>query len=1167
MEIRELNLAAFGPFSERLLEFTSSGGGLHIVYGPNEAGKSSSLRGLKALLFGIPSRTTDNFLHVNKDLRIAGKLRSNNGQELAVVRRKGNKNTLLTPAGDPLNDAALAPFLHGVNAEVFEMLFGIDHPALVQGGQEILEQKGEVGQALFAASMGSAALHGVLEQLDQEADELFKPRGSTQAINAALKMHTQLQKDIKAQSLSSREWGEARRALERTNKELAQVQDELEQAKAGRNRLRRIQRALPKITARREFLQQLDVLGAVVVLPDDFGKRRHTAVLELEKAQAIANSATSNLGGLQEQIAAITVNSEVLELAETIEDLHARLGGHRKAMQDHPHLEAQRSQLLTDAEVLLKAVRPELALADAETLRPVMTKGVRIAELGNQRQALTERVTQAGKVLRDSDSRLQQARTDREVLPETGSPEALRKQVTRVRKQGDLDEVLRSGHSELESLERACRGDLARLGARWQGSLEDIPGLPLPARESIDRFEQEYAALDVRVQRLSDRQDEYANTGREAQKQLDEIQHAGAVPTEQDLLGVRAGRDRAWGLLRRQWLEGEAVDAQARELDPDRALPEAFESRITDADELADRLRREADRVHKQASLLAAQEDAKLRAEQVSRELAACNEENQRVDKAWDNLWAPCNIQPRTPREMRALLDEMEKLRERIDQLNSLRQQASDTGLLREAHIHALQLELKALGEAIPESESLETLLTESEVLVDRIEELARQKTSLDKEIKTREQRLDTARSEQQDANSALQAWKGQWQEAVQDLGLAADALPAEVADILENIRSLFGKLNDAGNLRIRIEGINTDAGAFREEVASVVARVASEFAELPAEQSVVHLTSLVSETGKQESRRQQLEEQIQKAEEAIKGAEAIHKTMTERLDTLCKEAQCKDYSGLEPAERRSGEYQSLKGDIETLEQELRDIGEGMTLAELEAASDETNPDTLPGEIEALTGRIDEELEPRKTELAVAKGEQQKELGLMDGSDDAAALADEAQSVLVGIRSNAEQYVRVKLASRILRDEIERYRQQHQGPLLERASEHFVVLTQGSFAGLRADFNEKDEPVLVGVRPGDEHVTVEGMSSGTRDQLYLALRLASLEQYMESAEPMPFIVDDILVHFDDERSKATLGVLAELAGKTQIILFTHHRRLVEQAQALGAAAPVTVHEL
>jgi uncharacterized protein YhaN len=87
------------------------------------------------------------------------------------------------------------------------------------------------------------------------------------------------------------------------------------------------------------------------------------------------------------------------------------------------------------------------------------------------------------------------------------------------------------------------------------------------------------------------------------------------------------------------------------------------------------------------------------------------------------------------------------------------------------------------------------------------------------------------------------------------------------------------------------------------------------------------------------------------------------------------------------------------------------------------------------------------------------------------------------------------------------------------------------------------------------------------MSSGTRDQLYLALRLASLEKYMDSAEPMPFIVDDILVHFDDARAQATLGVLAELARHTQVILFTHHARLVEQVRALQTAVPVTVQAL
>ena len=109
------------------------------------------------------------------------------------------------------------------------------------------------------------------------------------------------------------------------------------------------------------------------------------------------------------------------------------------------------------------------------------------------------------------------------------------------------------------------------------------------------------------------------------------------------------------------------------------------------------------------------------------------------------------------------------------------------------------------------------------------------------------------------------------------------------------------------------------------------------------------------------------------------------------------------------------------------------------------------------------------------------------------------------------------------------------------------------------------DFNDSDEPILVGIRPEGERVNVEGMSSGTRDQLYLALRLASLEKYMQSSEPMPFIVDDILVDFDDARSQAALSSLADLAKKTQVILFTHHSRVVEQSKKVNGV--VNVQEL
>ena len=87
------------------------------------------------------------------------------------------------------------------------------------------------------------------------------------------------------------------------------------------------------------------------------------------------------------------------------------------------------------------------------------------------------------------------------------------------------------------------------------------------------------------------------------------------------------------------------------------------------------------------------------------------------------------------------------------------------------------------------------------------------------------------------------------------------------------------------------------------------------------------------------------------------------------------------------------------------------------------------------------------------------------------------------------------------------------------------------------------------------------------MSAGTRDQLYLALRLGYLEHRLDCHEPMPFFVDDILVHFDDDRALATMEVLAELSHKTQVIFFTHHQHLVELAEANLSGKELFLHHL
>ena len=192
MEIRRIDFVAFGSFTNKSLVFDKKKAGLHIIYGSNEAGKSTALRGLNALLFGFHPKTPDNFKHDYKQLRIDGYLRLSNGSELEFARYKRMRKTLQTIDGELLEDKVLLPYLQGVTQELFENLFGIDHPALVKGGKDILEQKGDTGQALFSASIGSQSIHAVTEKLESEACALFLSSGQKPVINSSIKEFKEL---------------------------------------------------------------------------------------------------------------------------------------------------------------------------------------------------------------------------------------------------------------------------------------------------------------------------------------------------------------------------------------------------------------------------------------------------------------------------------------------------------------------------------------------------------------------------------------------------------------------------------------------------------------------------------------------------------------------------------------------------------------------------------------------------------------------------------------------------------------------------------------------------------------------------------------------------------------------------------------------------------------
>ena len=87
-----------------------------------------------------------------------------------------------------------------------------------------------------------------------------------------------------------------------------------------------------------------------------------------------------------------------------------------------------------------------------------------------------------------------------------------------------------------------------------------------------------------------------------------------------------------------------------------------------------------------------------------------------------------------------------------------------------------------------------------------------------------------------------------------------------------------------------------------------------------------------------------------------------------------------------------------------------------------------------------------------------------------------------------------------------------------------------------------------------------QNMPVTALSRGTREPLMLALRLALVSQYARRGIRLPVVLDEVLVHLDMQRARATAEVLKDFAaaGGHQIFLFTCHKHLVSLFTEMGA---------
>ena len=219
-------------------------------------------------------------------------------------------------------------------------------------------------------------------------------------------------------------------------------------------------------------------------------------------------------------------------------------------------------------------------------------------------------------------------------------------------------------------------------------------------------------------------------------------------------------------------------------------------------------------------------------------------------------------------------------------------------------------------------------------------------------------------------------------------------------------------------------------------------------------------------------------------------------------IASLMQAAGCASMGELEKALERCEQAERLRQQLSDLEDQLLHIGDGLSLPELTAEAAEVPVDRVAGELDSLEESM-LRLEQEREELNRSFGATEREYQAKVEGTNAAALeaAEHAQDILAQLAAAVERYLKLRMAATVLRRAIERFREEHQDPVLTRAGEIFRQLTEGSFSHLVVDYDEKDNPVIKGVR-GGEQAEIEGMSDGTQDQLYLALRLASIELYL-----------------------------------------------------------------
>jgi len=1169
MRIDELHLFRYGKFTDFTLEFGQhqvDTPDLHIIYGPNEAGKTTLMSAYLDFLFGFPQQPTYNFKHANNVLKVGGVIRADNKTHV-FQRLKKNKNSLVDASEQPADDGILLQQLAGLGKSSYKNMFSLNDVTLIEGGESILASEGELGKLLYSATTGVAQLSDALLRM-RTTSELFYKKGKRKFELAELRNKLkQIDNERKTIDIEARTYAKLAKQRNAANTAYKALDAELDTLKLHIQKLRRKKTAYPRLISLKRLQQAMHPLEKLPDIPNNWIDEVKQLQLDSIKTETIALDFIEKIQSIDKAIQLIVPDEAALAASHMWKHIEQEQSSFQLATNNLPDIE----QLLRDCNTDIEGYLYKLGKVGIDNPRSLVLDAITqsaIKDLIKQYPDLLAQVTTTKKELASAKDQLTQnealftqngdttdSATHSDALGHKNTVfKDLELAVTSISNNALTTDFQTTLHKKVTTQDElhAIVNNLSP----WKGSTENLSSLIIPHASELQslqrlrddiatRTSNETVSLRDLNQKLSDlqaQQKSYTTT-----ELIDDAQ----------VIRLRAQRETAWE-HHKSTLDAHTADVFEKAMRQDDS---GQATRLQHTETLATLAQLSRDIIVVEESIA----NCQTKLEQLSKEQAHFNAEfSQLKDSISPLLNNAMTIEAvvtwiETQTDAIRLLHQLRKIDRELESIDSEASKACKHVL---SHLErASDVQQRALEHG-NNVDKLNALIKSANSTLKQHSALA----GLQSQLKASQQQFDTRNRECESAQQLMDKWTLDWQQACSNCWLGANnAIPTTtiVDEFLQQLTPLEKQLGQQVKLEEKVAQHQQTIASFRQRLTLLADELSVSSSQLSTEQLyqtlLLRMDKAANEQNslddKQSQKNSLLEQrQINQTKNSVIQASIAAKSAYFSVDTI-EEIQTKI--------AKVAEKQNLQERIDNEQNELLSLLEVNSLSEATNAFAGFDSDEAQLELDKLD-RTATDLDLALREAHTAQQDAQRAVENVGGDDAVALLNEQRANLLLEMEEKTTHYLQQHLALNAADAALKVYRDNHRSSMIKQASDAFARITQGRYSRLETFQNGVSEQLVAIDKDGGSKES-SALSKGTRLQLFLALRIAGYHEYAKSRPPVPFIADDILETSDDERAKQTFDVLGDMALVGQVIYLTHHQHLC--AIAKQTVPGCTVHHL